>query len=125
MSDAIQASGPENEVPLTSQSAYKVTISTQSDVKSLAHQCAHSSPLPLFINQYLVMTDGWTIRTRVEVHMLTASVILWQVCNCAEVQQFGSSFPFISSRPVPFLDTFTVRCKMELISSLSTRQVFF
>jgi hypothetical protein len=28
--------------------------------------------------QYLVMTDGWTIRTRVEVHMLTGSAILWQ-----------------------------------------------
>ena len=29
--------------------------------------------------KYLVMTDGWTIRTRIETHMLTESVILWQV----------------------------------------------
>ncbi|GAX74468.1 hypothetical protein CEUSTIGMA_g1917.t1 [Chlamydomonas eustigma] len=42
--------GVQNSVPLNDQGKYK----------------------------YLVMTDGWTIRTRVEIHMLTESVILWQ-----------------------------------------------
>ena len=29
--------------------------------------------------QYLVMTDGCTFRTRIETHMLTGAVTLWQV----------------------------------------------